>query len=209
MATVTIKKYGNRRLYDTGESRYITLDELTDRIKEGADVRIVDAKTGDDLTQATLVQIVLETRAARLLPVPLLSKLIRMQDDALGEFFSRYVSTALDLYFAAKQGANAVSPYVPFATLPFNATNALARALGSLPIWGDAPQSYGGGYPAPQAYAPQPPPYPAMPYGGAGVAAGAAPASPPPPAPTATDDVASIRAELEELKRELRANKRK
>ncbi len=208
MATVTIKKYGNRRLYDTGESRYITLDELTDRIKDGADVRIVDAKTGEDLTQATLVQIVLETRAARLLPVPLLSKLIRMQDDALGEFFSRYVSTALDLYFAAKQGANAVSPYVPFATLPFNATNALARALGSLPIWGDAPQTYGGqGYPPPQGYAPQPPPYAAMPYP-AGVSAGAAPPSPPPPAP-ATDDVASIRAELEELKRELRSTKRR
>ncbi|HTJ80650.1 MAG TPA: polyhydroxyalkanoate synthesis regulator DNA-binding domain-containing protein [Polyangiaceae bacterium] len=194
MATTTIKKYGNRRLYDTEESRYITQGELADRIKEGTDVRIVDAKTNEDLTQATLVQIVLETKAARLLPVPLLAKLIRMQDDALGEFFSRYVSAALDLYLAARQGANAVSPYVPFATLPFSATNALARALGSLPFWGEPPQAYPPGYPQ-QGYAPPPSPPPPEPQ----MAASSAP----------RDDVASIRAELEELKRELRDNKKR
>src|SRR5205823_3547636 len=51
VATVLIKKYGNRRLYDTGESRYITLDELATKIRAGADLRIVDAQTNDDLTQ--------------------------------------------------------------------------------------------------------------------------------------------------------------
>jgi len=189
MATTTIKKYGNRRLYDTDDSRYITQSELADRIKEGIDVRIIDAKSGDDLTQATLVQLVLETKAARFLPVPLLAKLIRMQDDALGEFFSRYVSGALDLYLAARQGANAVSPYVPFATLPFSATNALARALGNLPFWGEPPPQY-----APPGY-PYPPATP--------------PAEPPALTDTTHDDVASIRAELEELKRELRNNKKR
>ena len=80
-----IKKYPNRRLYDTEESRYITLDELTEKVRKGTDVTIVDAKSGQDLTQATLTQIILETPAARSLPVPLLRQLIRMQDDALGE----------------------------------------------------------------------------------------------------------------------------
>ena len=49
--TIVIKKYGNRRLYDTGLSRYVTLEELEGRIKKGDDVRVLDAKTNDDLTQ--------------------------------------------------------------------------------------------------------------------------------------------------------------
>ncbi len=187
MSVRTIKKYSNRRLYDTDESRYITLEELTDSIRRGTDVRVVDAKTNEDLTQATLVQIVLETNAARFLPVNLLARLIRMQDDALGEFFSKYVSVALEMYLTAKQGAQAMSPYVPFSTLPFSAGNALARAINGLGLWGDS----GGGQGFP------PPPYAAPPQ---------APA--PVPAPESSD-VAALRSELEELKREMRAGKPK
>ncbi|MBA3499371.1 MAG: hypothetical protein H0T65_03305, partial [Deltaproteobacteria bacterium] len=101
---VVIKKYGNRRLYDTGESRYVTLEELAAKIRTGADVRVVDAQTSDDLTQATLTQIVLESgNAAKFLPVQLLTQMIRLSDDALAEFFSRYVTGALDLYLQAKR----------------------------------------------------------------------------------------------------------
>jgi polyhydroxyalkanoate synthesis repressor PhaR len=183
MAITTIKKYSNRRLYDTEESRYITIEELTERIREGTDVRIVDAKSNEDLTQATLVQIVLDTKATRFLPVPLLARLIRMQDDALGEFFSKYVSTALEMYLTAKQGAQALSPYVPFSTLPFSAGNALARAINGLALWGDAGQF--GGAPYPQAQqAPQPS---ATPNDG--------------------NEVAALRSELEDIRREMRASK--
>ena len=127
-----IKKYGNRRLYDTGSSRYITLEELADQVREGADVRVVDAKSGHDLTQATLAQIILESRGgSRLLPTALLVQLIRMGDEALAEFFGRYVSVALELYVQAKTGAQAFAPLNPFATLPFTATNALARLFSS------------------------------------------------------------------------------
>lgn len=88
-----VKKYGNRRLYDTEASRYITLEELSARIREGDDVDVIDAKTGQDLTQVTLAQIILESRGgAKLLPVPLLKQLVRMGDDALAEFFGRYVA---------------------------------------------------------------------------------------------------------------------
>jgi polyhydroxyalkanoate synthesis repressor PhaR len=59
VAAVLIKKYGNRRLYDTGDSRYVTLDELAAKIRTGVDLRVVDAQNGEDLTQATLTQIVL------------------------------------------------------------------------------------------------------------------------------------------------------
>ncbi|NUP11249.1 MAG: hypothetical protein HOW73_34825 [Polyangiaceae bacterium] len=204
MAVTTIKKYSNRRLYDTDESRYITLDELTERIKRGVDVQIVDAKTGEDLTQATLVQVVLETKAARLLPVPLLARLIRMQDDALADFFSRYVSFALEMYLTAKSGAQALSPYVPFANLPFSAGNAFARALGGMPFWGEGP-----GYPQ----QPYPPGYGPQPQGGGYHVPPPPPPSPPPPppgpAPPDASDVAALRNELEELKKELRGKRGK
>jgi polyhydroxyalkanoate synthesis repressor PhaR len=123
-----IKKYGNRRLYDTGESRYITLEELSRKIREGGDVRVIDAKSGDDLTQNTLTQIIIEGRgAARMLPVPLLVQLIRLGDDALAEFFGRHVSDALSVYLEIKRGASAVARYNPFAAMPFAAGDALAR----------------------------------------------------------------------------------
>ncbi len=204
MGVTTITKYPNRRLYDTEQSRYITLDELTQQIKSGKDVRIVDAKTGDDLTQATLVQIVLETKAARMLPVPLLARLIRMQDDALGDFFSRYVSFSLEMYLTARNRAQALSPYVPFANLPFAAGNAFAQAVGRLPFWGDQ-----GAYPPPY-----PPGYPQPPLTPEEAAAAATPPPPPPPAspvpapPTESADVASLRAELDELRRELRGQRK-
>jgi polyhydroxyalkanoate synthesis repressor PhaR len=165
MATV-VKKYSNRRLYDTDESRYVTLEELTEKVRSGGDVRVVDAKSGEDLTQATLTQIILEGPAAKLLPIPLLAQLIRMQDDALAEFFGKYVSGALEMYLTAKQGARAVSPYFPFANVPFAATNAFARLF------------TGGGY--------EPAPAPAQ----------------------RSDDVAELRKELDELKRELKKKRR-
>jgi polyhydroxyalkanoate synthesis repressor PhaR len=189
---MVVKKYGNRRLYDTTESRYITLEELAERVRGGEDVQVVDAKSGKDLTQQTLAHIILESRgAAKLLPVPLLKQLVRMGDDALAEFFGMYLTSALELYLHAKQGAQAMMPYNPFAQMPFAATNALARMLGG---WGPPPQA-----PQPPPQAPQAPPQ--------------AP-SPPPPEPAegdegareagdTADQVAALRRELEELKKSL------
>lgn len=170
-----VKKYSNRRLYDTEDSRYITLDELAQKIRRGSDVRVVDAKSGDDLTQATLTQIILESDAARLLPVPLLIQLVRMKDDALAEFFGRYVSVALEIYNQARSGVQQVSPYFPFAQMPLQAADAFFRL-------------FTGGAPAPAARAPAPPPEP----------------EPTPAAPPPRDDVADLRRELEELKRVVR-----
>ena len=128
-----VKKYSNRRLYDTEDSRYITLDELAQKVRRGSDVRVVDAKTGDDLTQATLTQIILESDAARLLPVSLLTQLVRMQDDALAEFFGRYVSATLELYNQARSGAQQVTPYFPFAQVPLQAADAFFRMFSGGP----------------------------------------------------------------------------
>ena len=127
---IIVKKYGNRRLYDTEASRYLTQDELADRIREGEDVVVIDAKTGDDLTQGTLAQIIMESRGgSKLLPVPLLTQLIRLGDEALAEFFGRYMSASLDMYLQARRNAEALSSINPFATLPFQAGSALARVF--------------------------------------------------------------------------------
>jgi polyhydroxyalkanoate synthesis repressor PhaR len=120
MPPTIVKKYGNRRLYDTGESRYITLEELTAKIRGGTDVRVVDAQSGDDLTQATLTQLILESGSARLLPAPLLTQLVRLGDDGLAEFFSRYVSSALDIYLQARRGLQAVTQANPLAQFWMN-----------------------------------------------------------------------------------------
>lgn len=185
---VVVKKYSNRRLYDTAESRYITLDELAQTIRSGKDVRVYDAKTNEDLTQQTLAQIILESRrAARLLPVPLLTQLIRMGDDALAEFFGRYMSWALQFYQEARAGAQAISPYNPFATLPFAATSALARFFTGGPTWGD-PAGMRGVPPAPP-----PPPMTTEP--------------PPPPEPDEAEVTAASPSEIQSLREEIAALK--
>jgi polyhydroxyalkanoate synthesis repressor PhaR len=172
VATVLIKKYGNRRLYDTGDSRYVTLDELAQKIRAGVELRVVDAQTGEDLTQATLTQLVLETgHAARFLPVQLLTQMIRLSDDALAEFFSRYVTGALDVYLQAKRGVQSIASYNPLAQLPIAATDALARMWMGSPFAGYQP-------PYPQGYAAPPQGYPA----------------PPPPFPIGDDTDAEVRA---------------
>jgi polyhydroxyalkanoate synthesis repressor PhaR len=130
-----VKRYGNRRLYDTEDSRYVTLQELADKIRAGSDARVLDAKTGQDLTQPTLAQIIMENRgAARLLPISLLLQLIRLGDEPLAEFLGRTMSVALEMYLQARRGAQSATPYYPFATMPFDASGAFARMmLGSAP----------------------------------------------------------------------------
>jgi polyhydroxyalkanoate synthesis repressor PhaR len=142
---VVIKKYGNRRLYDAEASRYVTLGELAAKIRKGAEVRVVDAKSGADLTQPTLAQVILEDRnAGQLLPIPLLHQLIRMGDDALADFLGRYVTRALELYLQARQGLGTVNAFNPFAQ-----SFAPQEAFGS--FFGERPQA---GMPPPQPSAP-------------------------------------------------------
>ena len=126
-----VKKYGNRRLYDTSDSRYITLEELAAKVRAGEDVRVVDAKSNEDLTAATLTQILVEGRgAARLLPAPLLVQLVRLGDDALAEFLGHYVRWALEIYLNAKQGSRPFAPYNPLTSAPFGAADAFLRLFG-------------------------------------------------------------------------------
>ena len=92
-----IKKYPNRRYYDATHSRHLTLEEIRDLIQQGYDIRVVDAKTGADITAQLLTQIILELDTAKLdsLPVPLLVRLIRMNDRLIKDFIEKYFNQAL------------------------------------------------------------------------------------------------------------------
>jgi polyhydroxyalkanoate synthesis repressor PhaR len=205
---LVVKKYPNRRLYDTTESRYITLEDLAARVKAGSDVLVQDATTGADLTQATLTQIILESRGgAKLLPVPLLLRLIRLGDEALAEFFGRYVSWALEMYLQAQHGARALMPLNPLANAPFAATNALARLVLGATKWGSQSQAAPAPF-VPGGPPPEPPPSdPNIPYMPTGEEVAAAIE-----AETSqvhgevagvADDVARLRREIEALKRSM------
>jgi polyhydroxyalkanoate synthesis repressor PhaR len=103
-ATVIIKKYGNRRLYDTSGSRYVNLDDLAALVREGKEVRVEDAKTGKDLTRVTLTQIITEDAKQKPtgLPLELLRELIVASDQARQEFIMWYLKSAFDTYQAVQ-----------------------------------------------------------------------------------------------------------
>src|SRR5437868_14499160 len=99
-AAVLIKKYGNRRLYDTAGSRYVNLDDIAGFIREGKDVKVVDAKNGQDLTRVTLTQIITEDAKEKPtgLPLELLRQLIVASDEVRQEFVMWYLKSAFDTY---------------------------------------------------------------------------------------------------------------
>jgi polyhydroxyalkanoate synthesis repressor PhaR len=97
---ILIKKYGNRRLYDTAGSRYVNLDDLAAHIRAGREVRVVDAKTGQDLTRVVLTQIITEDAKGKPtgLPLELLRQLIIASDEVRQEFLMWYLKSAFDTY---------------------------------------------------------------------------------------------------------------
>jgi polyhydroxyalkanoate synthesis repressor PhaR len=92
-----IKRYSNRKLYDTQESRYVTLEELEELIRAGKEISVVDVSTGEDLTSVTLAQIILENERNRraTLPTAFLHQLI-MHGEAWQDFVQRSLKSSLD-----------------------------------------------------------------------------------------------------------------
>lgn len=92
-----IKRYSNRKLYDTESSKYVTLDELSEMIKAGDDIQIIDNKSKSDLTSATLAQIIFESEKKQSrMPLDMLRNLIQSSGDAIGDFFDKQVKTPVE-----------------------------------------------------------------------------------------------------------------
>jgi polyhydroxyalkanoate synthesis repressor PhaR len=103
---VVIKKYANRRLYNTQTSSYVTLDHLAAMVKEGTEFEVQDARTGEDITRSVLTQIIFEEEAKgqSLLPIKFLRQLIRFYGDSLQSFVPGYLDMSMD-GFTKNQGA--------------------------------------------------------------------------------------------------------
>ena len=118
---IVIKKYPNRRLYDTSAGQYVNLDDLAALIRKGEELQVVDARTGEDLTRVVLTQIIVEDAKGRPtgLPLELLRQLIMASDRAGQEFIMWYLKSAFDTYQNVQEavqsrlsnvGAAALSP---------------------------------------------------------------------------------------------------
>ena len=101
---VVLKKYANRRLYDTEKRSFVSLSQVAELVKQGRELEISDDKTGEDVTAFILTQIVLEEAKKKtlLLPVSLLYLLIRYGDSVLSEFFDNYLEQILKNYLGYK-----------------------------------------------------------------------------------------------------------
>jgi polyhydroxyalkanoate synthesis repressor PhaR len=121
---VIIKKYANRRLYNTESSSYITLDHLATMTREGRDFKVVDAKTDEDITHNVLTQIIMEeeSRGETMMPVNFLRQLISMYGDSMQTMVPGYLEASMDSFRrnhdqfkSAVEGAFANSPFADLA----------------------------------------------------------------------------------------------
>lgn len=137
-ATVVIKKYANRRLYNTETSSYITLDHLAQMTREGRDFKVVDAKTGEDITHNILTQIIMEeeNRGQTMLPVNFLRQLIAMYGDSMQAVVPQYLEASMEAFKrnqaqfrSAMEGAFASGPFAALAKRNMEMFEAAAGAF--------------------------------------------------------------------------------
>jgi polyhydroxyalkanoate synthesis repressor PhaR len=102
---IIIKRYGNRRLYNTETKSYVTYQDLLQIVRAGHDVQVIDSTTKADVTKAVLIQVILEEEKNQknLLPLPFLLQLIRSQEGAAQDFFRNYLSSSFEAYLKTKE----------------------------------------------------------------------------------------------------------
>lgn len=109
-SVIKIKKYANRRLYDTEASAYITLSDLAVMVQSGRQIKVFDAKTDEDLTRVTLVQIILEieTEGHQMLPVEALRQIIMAYGGKYEALFSRYLERTMSAFMRQQHDAESI-----------------------------------------------------------------------------------------------------
>lgn len=136
--TVIIKKYANRRLYNTETSSYITLDHLAAMTREGRDFKVIDAKTEEDITHNVLTQIIMEeeNRGQTMLPVSFLRQLISLYGDSMQSMVPQYLEASMDAFRRnqtqfrqAMEGAFAGGPFAELAKRNMDMLEAAASAF--------------------------------------------------------------------------------
>jgi len=135
--TILLKKYTNRRLYDTETSKYVTLEQVADLVKSGRRVEIVDAKTKEDVTAFILTQIVLEEAKAKniLLPVPVLHLIIQYGSNILSEFFENYLQKTIQNYLEYKKAFD--NQITKWLDLGMDLSKMMPKTMGEQPNFTD------------------------------------------------------------------------
>lgn len=142
---VVIKKYANRRLYNTETSTYVTLEDLAQMVRSDKDFVVYDAKSGDDLTHAVLTQIIVEQESRQggqtLLPIPFLRQLIRFYDDQIGRMVPSYLQFSLENLvkeqekFRAQFATAFTNPAVAFEAYQEQARKNMAMFEQAMAMW--------------------------------------------------------------------------
>jgi polyhydroxyalkanoate synthesis repressor PhaR len=151
---VVIKKYANRRLYNTDTSSYVTLEHLSEMVREGVDFVVRDAKTDEDLTRSVLTQIIFEQEnrgGQTLLPIQFLRRLIRFYGDSLQSFVPSYLEMSMESFARQQeqlreQMARAFGGRTPMAAFEEQARQNMAMFEQALRMW--SPFAQGGVPPA-------------------------------------------------------------
>ena len=140
---VVLKKYANRRLYDTEKSAYVTLNQVADYIKKGRQVSIFDAKTKDDVTAFILTQIVMEEAKNKnaLLPIPMLHMIIRYGDNLLAEFFEKYFYQIFQNFVSHKHAMD--NQFQQWVEMGFNMSDAAQKGLARMNPFQNFMESFG------------------------------------------------------------------
>ena len=186
-----VKKYANRRLYNTATSSYVTLDELAQMVRAGHDFVVYDAKSGDDITRSVLTQIILEedAKGRNLLPIGFLRQLISFYDDQLHAFLPRYLEMSMENFARHQDQIRAYMEQTFGRFFPFGPLEDMARQ--NLAMFQRAASMFG-------------------PFGPAGEgtrtdATNAASAAPAPPRPDLGEQMKELENRLEAMQRQLEA----
>jgi polyhydroxyalkanoate synthesis repressor PhaR len=193
---VVIKKYANRRLYNTETSTYVTLEDLGTMVRGDRDFVVYDAKTGDDLTHSVLTQIIVEQESragSQMLPIPFLRQLIRFYDDSIARMVPSYLQMSLETLVKEQerfrsQFANAWGP-VTFEAYQEQARKNLQMFEQAMAMW--------------SPFAGQRPGGPKMPEGQMFNPMGAAVPQPTPEAGDGGREIAELKAELARMQEKI------
>jgi len=100
-----IKRYGNRRLYNTETKSYVNYEDLSKIVRDGSDIKVVDSKTQEDVTKAVLIQMILEEEKndKTVLPTEFLFQILRTREDSLQDFFKNHLSASFNAYLKTKE----------------------------------------------------------------------------------------------------------
>lgn len=137
---LVLKRYGNRRLYDTASSKYVTLGWIAEMIKQGFEVEVVDSQTKEDVTAYILTQIVLELARKKhaLLPPALLHLIIRYGENVLQDFFEKYLHQVIGSYIRFKKAAD--EQFGNWIDMQMNYSDIARKMLSGLPsLFGKIP----------------------------------------------------------------------